>query len=170
MHGASCMPKVHRDGSIPSYHQMLGAAILHPDTRAVIPLLPEPILTHDGTAKHDGERHAATRFMAKLRQDHPHLTCLITAESLSANAPHIETLYDHGGHAILGGNEGDHASLSKQVQVAEHAGRVTYDNRHDRATGVVQRFRFLNDVPLHASSADVRVHVIAYWESAQDQV
>jgi hypothetical protein len=42
------------------------------------------------------------------------------------------------------------------VQAAEHAGRVTYDERDDRAAGLVHRFRLVNDVPLNASNADVR--------------
>ena len=65
MHGASCLPKVHRHGSITYYHQMLGAAIIHPAMCDVIPLMPEPIVHPDGTDKHDGERHAAKRFVAK---------------------------------------------------------------------------------------------------------
>jgi hypothetical protein len=149
---------------------MLGAALIHPDKRAVIPLMPEPIIKQDGTAKNDCERNAAKRFIAKLRQDHPHLKFIITEESLSSNAPHIETLHDYGCHYILGGKEGDHAYLFQQVQVAEQAGHVTYYNRHDRAAGVVHRFRFVNDVPLKASRADVRVNVIEYWEIGQDQV
>jgi hypothetical protein len=52
-------------------HQMLGAAIIHPDVREVIPLMPEPIVNRDGTSKNDCERNAAKRFVAKLRQDHP---------------------------------------------------------------------------------------------------
>src|SRR6266446_2036540 len=31
IHCASCLHKVHRNGSITYYHQMLGAAIIHPD-------------------------------------------------------------------------------------------------------------------------------------------
>src|SRR5712691_12386929 len=102
IHCASCLHKVHRNGSITSYHQMLGAAIIHPDVRAVIPLMPEPMIKQDGTAKNDCERNAAKRFIAKLRQDHPHLKFIITEDSLSSNAPHIETLNDHGCHYILG--------------------------------------------------------------------
>src|SRR5262249_55227371 len=75
---ASCLHKVHRNGSITYYHQMLGAAIIHPDVREVIPLMPEPIIKQDGTAKNDCERNAAKRFLAKLRQDHPHLKFIIT--------------------------------------------------------------------------------------------
>jgi hypothetical protein len=170
IHCASCLRRVHRNGSITYAHQMLGAAIIHPDQRAVIPLMPEPITNRDGTDKNDCERNAAKRFVAKLRQDHPHLKFIVTEDSLSSNAPHIETLHAHGLHYILGVKEGDHAYLFQQVQAAEHAGRVTYYERHDRAAGVVHRFRFVNDVPLNAARTDVRVHFIEYWEVGDDKV
>ena len=96
IHCASCLQRVHRNGSVTYAHQMLGAAIIHPDQRAVIPLMPEPIVNHDGTAKNDCERNAAKRFVAKLRQDHPHLKFIVTEDSLSSNAPHIETLHRTG--------------------------------------------------------------------------
>ena len=108
--------------------------------------------------------------MAKLRQDHPHLKFIVTEDSLSSNAPHIETLQAHGLHYILGVKEGDHASLFEQVQAAEQAGRVTDDERHDRAAGLVHRFRFVNDVPLNASHADMRVNFMEYWEIGDDKV
>src|SRR5438309_11437695 len=170
IHCASCLRKVHRNGSVTYYHEMLGAALIHPDVRAVSPLMPEPIVIQDGTDKNDCARNAAKRSVAKLRQDHPHLKFIITEDSLSANAPHIETLHTHNLHYILGVKEGDHALLFQQVQAAEHAGRVTYYERHDRAAGVVHRFRFVHDMPLNASNADVRVNFIEYWEIGDDKV
>ena len=170
IHCASCLRKVHRNGSCTYYHQILGAAVVHPEQRAVIPLMPEPIVQHDGTGKNDCERNAAKRFVAKLRQDHPHLKFIVTEDSLSSNAPHIETLHAHGLRYLLGVKEGDHAFLFEQVQAAEHAGRVTYYERHDRAAGLGHRFRFVNDVPLNASNEDVRVNFIEYWESSADKV
>jgi hypothetical protein len=170
IHCASCLHKVHRNGTITYAHQMLGAAIIHPDVRAVIPLMPEPIVKQDGTSKNDCERTAAKRFIAKLRQDHPHLKFIVTEDSLSSNAPHIEALQDHGLHYILGVKEGDHALLFQEVQAAVQDGRVTSYERHDRAAGVVHRFRFVNDVPLNASNADVRVNFMEYWEVGADQV
>jgi len=167
---ASCWHRVHRNGSLTYAHQLLGAAIIHPDQRAVLPRMPEPMINRDGTDKNDGERHAAKRFVAKLRQDHPHRKFIVTEESLSSNAPHIETLQDHALHSILGVKEGDHAYLFQEVQAAEHAGRVISYERHDRAAGLLHRFRFLNDVPLNASHAEVRVNFIEYWERGQDQV
>src|SRR6266851_9558895 len=170
IHCPSCLEKHHRDGSTTYAHQMLGAALIHPDRREVIPLIPEPIIKQDGTEKNDCERNAAKRFIATLRQDHPHLKFIITEDSLSSNAPHIETLHDYGCHYILGVKEGDHAYLFKQVQAAEEAGRVTDYERHGRAAGVVHRFRFVNDVPLNASRADVRVSFMEYWEIGKDKV
>src|SRR6266436_3410815 len=170
MHCASCLHKVHRNGAITYVHQMLGAAIIHPDLRAVIPLMPEPIVNQDGTAKNDGERNAAKRFIAKLRTDHPHLRCIVTEDSLSSNAPHIETLHAHGLRSMLGVKDGDHAFLFEQVQAAEHAGHVTYYERHDRAAGVTHRFRFVNDMPLNASNPNVRVNFIEYWEIGPHKV
>jgi hypothetical protein len=170
IHCASCLHQVHRNGAVTYTHQMLGAAIIHPDMRAVIPLMPEPIVKHDGTDKNDCERNAAKRFVAKLRQDHPHLQFIITEDSLSSNAPHIETLHMYGLHYILGVKEGDHAYLFQQVQAAEHAGRVTSYERHDRAAGVVHRFHFVNDMPLNASHPDLRINFIEYWEIGATKV
>jgi len=170
IHCASCLHKVHRNGSRTSYHQMLGAAIMHPDVREVIPLMPEPMVKQDGTAKNDGERNAAKRFLVTRRQDHPHLKFLVTEDRLRSHAPHIETLHAHGLHDILGVKEGEHTSLFQQVQAAEHRGRVTSYERHDRATGLVHRFRFVNDVPLNESHAALRINVIAYWEMGAERV
>jgi hypothetical protein len=100
IHCASCLERHHRNGAITYAHQMLGAALIHPDQRAVIPLMPEPIVKHDGTEKNDCERNAAKRLIVKLRQDHPHLKLIVTEDSLSANAPHIHVLHDHKLHYI----------------------------------------------------------------------
>jgi hypothetical protein len=158
---ASCLPKVHRNGSLTSAHQRVGAAMLHPDGRAVIPLMPAPMVPPDGTAQPAGARHAAKRLIAQLRQDHPPLKVIVTAARLRAKAPPLETLQDHPLPAMLGGTEGGHAALCAQGQAAEHAGRVTQDERHARAAEGVPRVRFVNAMPLKASNADVQVHCLA---------
>lgn len=73
IHGDSCLANHHRNGTVTYSHQMLGAVLLPPDKREVIPLMPEPIVKQDGTSKNDCERSAANRLIAKLRKDHPHL-------------------------------------------------------------------------------------------------
>jgi hypothetical protein len=170
IHCASCLEWHHRNGTITYSHQILGAALIHPDRREVIPLMPEPIVKQDGTEKNDCERKAAQRLITKLRQDHPHLKLIVTEDSLSSNAPHIQMLQDHHLHYILGVKEGDHAYLFKHVAAAEQAGRVTWYERNDSETGLRQRFRFVSDMPLNEDHAALRVNFLECWEEDGDQV
>lgn len=63
IHSDSCMTKVNKNtGEVTYYQQMMGAAIVHPDFKEVIPLAPEPIIKQDGQTKNDCERNAAKRF------------------------------------------------------------------------------------------------------------
>ena len=163
-HCASCMEKVSKNGEVTYYHQMLGAAIVHPDLKEVIPLMPEPIIKQDGETKNDCERNAAKRFLHKLRHDHPHLDLIVIEDALSSNAPHIRELQDHKLHYILGVKEGDHGFLFEQVSQAERAGQVTVCESVDETSGVRHRFRFLNQVPLNESNQDLLVNFLEYWE------
>jgi hypothetical protein len=170
IHCSSCLETHLRDGSITYSHQLLGAALIHPDRREVIPLMPEAILKQDGREKNDCERTAAKRCLAQLRRDHPHLQVIVTEDGLSSNAPHIDTLQAYGCHYILGVKEGDHGYLFAQVRAAELAGRVQHYERHDRATGITHRFRFLNAVPLNASHPELRVNFLEYWEISAEHI
>jgi Transposase DDE domain len=167
IHCASCLETQHRKGTLTYAHHMLGAALIHPDKREVIPLMPEPIVKPDGATKNDCERNAAKRFLTKFRQDYPALKVIVTEDSLSSNAPHIEMLQDHGVHYLLGVKEGDHAFLFAQVTQADQAGRVTYYERDDASKGVHHRFRFVSDMPLNASNAALRVNFLECWETAK---
>jgi len=154
-------------GEVTYAHQMLSGAIVHPDLDEVIPLAPEPIVKQDGSTKNDCERNAAKRFVEKLRKDHPDLPIIITEDALSANAPHIDVLKENNLHFILGVKPGDHAFLFEYVEQARQRGEMTDDEY--QVNRVIHRFQFLNNVPLNASNAGVRVNVIEYWEIDGDK-
>lgn len=60
VHCSNCLiRKSKKTGEISYSHQALGAAIVHPERRVVIPLPPEPIIKQDGEKKNDCERNAA---------------------------------------------------------------------------------------------------------------
>ncbi len=73
IHCPNCCIKEHKDGSKTYYHQLLGAAIVHPEKSNVIPLCPEMIQKLDGSNKNDCERESSKRLLKKLRTEHPHL-------------------------------------------------------------------------------------------------
>jgi len=162
IHCMNCLVKKLRNGEILYHHQMLGAAIVHPELKTVIPLMPEPIIKQDGETKNDCERNAAKRFFEKLRQDHPHLPLIVTEDALSSNAPHIAELKKHNLRFILGVKESDHAFLFEQVVQTREEGRSI---EHEfTKNGVLHRFHFVNAVPLNASNPDVLVNFLEYWE------
>ena len=126
LHSDICLEKKNKKtGEITYSLQMLGAAIVHPDFKEVIPLAPEFINKQDGESKNDCERNAAKRFFAKLRKDHPHLPIIITEDGLSSNAPHIKEAQKYNLHYILGVKEGDHSFLFEHVKMARNAGETT---------------------------------------------
>jgi len=88
IHCKHCCEKHHRNGDITYYHQMLGAALVHPEHSHVLPLAPEPIIKQDGVKKNDCERNAGKR----LRQTHPHLKFIVIEDGLASNGPHIKKL------------------------------------------------------------------------------
>ena len=162
----SCLVKVSKTtGEKTYYQQMLGAAIVHPDLKEVIPLAPEFIVKQDGQSKNDCERNAAKRFLIKLKKDHPHLPLIIIEDALSSNAPHIEEIQKQNLHYILGVKKGDHSFLFNHVEQARINGDTTeFDLVDKEDPEKTHRFRFLNQVPLNASNKDVLVNFLEYWE------
>jgi hypothetical protein len=165
IHCPQCLEKHHRDGRITYYHQMLGAALVHPDKAEVIALMPEPILKQDGSAKNDCERNAARRWLTKFRQDHPYLSVIVVEDALSSNAPHVRDLQDCGMHYLLGVKEGDHAHLFAHVQRREQqdpaVAQLTIQTPN---TNVRHQFTIVRDVPLNEANDDLRVTFVRYVE------
>lgn len=168
VHCDSCLKKHHRGGSITYSHQLLGATLVHPDLKEVIPLAPEPIVNQDGHTKNDCERNATRRWLQHFRREHPHLPVIIVEDGLSANAPHLRDLRAARVHYIVGVKHGDHAFLFKQLQANDEAGRTHHLTQSDPATGVLHHFRWHHAVPLNESNLDELVNVLEYWEVQPD--
>lgn len=167
LHSPSCMEKVNKKtGKVSSYYiQMLGASIVHPDRKEVIPLCPEPIKKQDGETKNDCERNAAKRFLTDLRREHPHLPLIVIEDALSSNAPHIKDLEKNNLHYILGAKEGDHEFLFDYVNEAAAKGKTTDIIVPDKKNPAIDHcFSFINNVPLNKSNQDVLVNFIEYWQ------
>jgi len=172
LHSEICLKKENSKTGEVTYHlQLLGAAIVHPAFKEVIPLAPEFIVKQDGQNKNDCERNAAKRFFAKLRKDHPHLPLIITEDALSSNAPHIREAQKYNLHYILGVKEGDHSFLFEQVTKTRSGGRITeFEIVDEKNPAMVHRFSFLNQVPLNESNQDLLVNFLEYWEVSPDKV
>ena len=167
IHCPSCLESTNATtGEVTYSHQMLAAALVHPDLSEVIPVFPEPIEKQDGETKNDCERNAAKRFVEQFRRAHPQLNVIITEDGLHSNAPHIRTLKAHQMHFIVGAKPRDHTWLFQRLDEAVKAGTTT-ELTLTRGT-ITHRFRFLNDVGLNESNQDLLVNLLEYWEVDQD--
>jgi hypothetical protein len=168
IHCDSCLEKTNKQtGQVTYSHQMLAAAIVHPEFREVIPLAPEPIIKPDGSTKNDCERNAAKRLLKTIRQEHPHLKFLVIEDGLASNAPHIRELENQQMHYLLGVKPGDHEFLFQQLLAREDAEEVTtlsgktFDQK-------VWEIRFAHDLPLNETHQDLRVNFLEYAEFDAD--
>ena len=166
IHCESCQVKEHQDGTVTYQHQMLGAVIVHPDIKEVIPLAPEPIQKQDGATKNDCERNAAKRLLPKIRRQHPHLKFIVIEDGLASNGPHVRDLLDNGMHFILGVKPGDHAFLFEQVEELRRRGRSPKMTRHEGNN--TAEVSWVYGVPLNESNQDVHVNFLEYDEFDAD--
>ena len=154
----NCCEKHHRNGDTTYYHQMLGAVIVHPDEKVVIPLAPEPIVKGDGDNKNDCERNASKRMLKDFRREHPHLKAIILEDGLASNYPHLSLLDELKLQYVIGVKEGDHKYLFDWIKYAKgNEVEITINK-------VKHKFRYVNDVPLNDNHVDYRVNVLEYWE------
>ena len=175
-----CIEKKLRSGEVRYYHQMLGASIIHPDKKQVIPLCPEPILNHDGMDKQDSERKATGRWIEKFREDHPRMKVCIVEDALAANAPHIRQLKEHDIRYIIGVKEGGNKVLFNQVNLLDSQGRLQ-TSRHEEIIGEkvkkrkILEFKYSNGLFLNGQNRDIKVNflecveTIEYIDPTQDK-
>jgi hypothetical protein len=156
VHCENCCVKNHYDGSKTYYHQMLGAAIVHPDQQVVIPLCPEPIQMQDGNKKNDCERNASERLLKNIRREHPHLKMVVIEDALSANAPHIRLLKALSMRFIITAKGIYDALQERELEMYEYTDE----------SGSQHKFRYINDIPVNASNTDLNVNYLCYTETS----
>ena len=163
VHCECCCEKHHRNGRIEYYHHMLGAVLVHPDHREVIPLAPEPIVKGDGDTKNDCERNAAKRLLSDLRREHPHLKVLIVEDGLASNFPHLSLLDSLNMQYIIGVKPGDHKYLFDWIKDSKPMVHQYTDD-----IGTQHEFNAYTNVPLNDANYNYRVNVLEYWETKKD--
>lgn len=167
---AECATKTTRDGETLYYHQLLAAAIMHPDHREVLPLIPEPILHQDGDTKNDCERSAVKRLLTRLRNDYPNLPVTVVEDALFANGPHIKLLKKLNLSYIIGVKEGDHTHLFNAVQTHEDNDTMEGVIQYDEQSDTTRIYRYINSLELNKSHPDIKVNFIEYIDMKGDQV
>jgi hypothetical protein len=154
LHCKDCCTKCHRDGSQSYYHQMMSAAIVHPDHPTVLPFCPEPITNADGSEKNDCERNASERLYRRIRREHPHLKIIVTEDALGSNGPHLRLLQELNMRFIIvvkpDGNKA----------IFEYLKGINCEKIEQTTDEFTYKINFINKIPLNDSNHNLEVNYL----------
>ncbi len=158
IHCSCCLTKEHKTGEITYSHSVLQGAIMHPDKKQVLPVMPEAIQNTDGNKKQDCESKAAKRFIENLKATHPRQRFMIVGDGLMSHQPMIETVKENGMHYLFVAKPGDHVTLFEWIDAFDAL--PTLEVTDDK--GRCHCYRWQNDVPLHGDTEARRVNFFEY--------
>ena len=153
-----------KDGVTRYHHDILQAAIVHPDKRQVLPLAPEFVRNSDGRNgkyhKQDCEINAGCRMLERLRGDYPRMAAIIVADSLYSKQPFVERLRAARFSFLLVAKPGDHKSLYEDVEGLRSGNLL--DRLHTDHRGKRHEYEWVTDVPLNGSRNAPRINFIHF--------
>lgn len=158
VHCECCLTKQHASGEITYSHGVLQGAIMHPDKKQVIPMMPEAIKNTDGSNKQDCEINAAKRFIARLNKAHPRQTFMICGDGLMSHQPMIEITRKAGNHYLFVAKPGDHKYLNEWLNAYDVLPKI---ERMD-AKGNTHIYTWQNTVPLNGNEKSIEVNWFQY--------
>ena len=164
IHCQGCLTTEHKNGTITYSHKVLQAAIMHPDIRQVIPLMPEEIRNTDGNTKQDCETNAAKRLIPKIRRDHPQLGLIIVGDDLFSNQPFILKVSQARMHYILGAKPTNHVLMMRYIEASNKLNRVDITDKRGR----IHVYEWINDVPLNGNKDSINVNYFRYKIISKD--
>jgi len=157
-----CLRKESKNGKVRYEHQIVQAAMMHPDMRQVIPLVPEAVRNTDGTDKQDCETKAGKRLLKKIRKSHPKLKIIIVGDSLYSKQPFIEEVKGGGMSYILVAKSDDHKILMEWVNEQRQLKEVRRMEFRDMK-GRLHIYEWINEVPLNGNKETILTNYFEYW-------
>jgi len=160
-----CLTQTKKDGTITYSHQVLQAAIMHPDNSQVIPLMPESIGNKDGQKKQDIELTASKRLIPKIRKDHPQLGLIIVGDDLYSKQPFIETLKSVRMRYILVAKPSDHKVMIRNIEVNKSRIKTLKHKGKDRT----YLYEWINDIKLNGREDSITTNYFRLKIIKQDK-
>lgn len=156
-----CLRKESKRGKVRYEHQIVQAALMHPNMRQVIPLAPEAVRNADGNKKQDSEIEAGKRLIKKIRRAHPKLKIIIVADSLHSKQPLIQEAKACGMSYILVAKPDDHKILMEWVNEQRQLKEVSRMQARD-SKGRLHVYEWINEVPLNGNKETVITNFFEY--------
>lgn len=159
-----CLERKHRNGSITYHHNMLCAALVHPEKREVFMMDTEAIIQQDGTTKNDCELNAAKRLFSHMESDYEDFSeqynFLVVEDALYANVPHLRKLQQMNYSFIVNVKPDSHKSLFAHIEGRRLRNQT--QKRSIKKDGFTHRFEWVNNIPLNNTDQEFRINFLYY--------
>jgi len=160
-----CLTQKHKNGSCTYSHQALQAAIVSPNKKQVIPMMPEDISKKDGTKKQDCEINAAKRLIPKIRKANPRMPMVWLADSLYATTPFIELIQSKtDDNFIFRVKEGNHRFLYDTI---DRHDAIKHENMINNGKETLY-YHWYENISLNANSP-IKVNVLRVYSTKTDR-
>ena len=157
IHCENCLETHHKNGTVTYSHKVLMPAIMHPDFRQVIPLMPEEIRNSDGSAKQDCEVNAAKRLIPKIKKDHPRLKLIIGGDDIYSRQPIISRVLEHDWHYLFVAKPKSHPVMMRYLENQTMNEKQIVDSK-----GKIHLYEWFNKVPLNGNGETITVNYFSY--------
>src|SRR4051812_41078876 len=157
IHCPRCSTRKRSDGGTEYFHAFLGASIVAPGHRQVLPLPPEFITPQDGAEKQDCERNAGKRWLTRHGAALKHLRPVFLGDDLFACQSMASAIQDAGGNFILTCKPSSHQTITEYLygsSLEEHRATAVTPGK-GRSTTI---YRWLSGVPLRATTDAMMVN------------
>ena len=141
-----CSTRKRADGATESFHTFLGATLVAPGHKTVLPLPPEFVRPQDGAAKQDCEVAAAKRWLARVGAGLTWLRPVYLGDDLFARQPMCAAVQAAGGHYLFVCKPSSHKTLGESLNGADLDSLT--ETRGRGAEKRIHRYRWMTDVPL----------------------
>jgi hypothetical protein len=158
IHCENCSHRQRADGKTEYFHTFVGATIVAPGHRRVLPLSPEFIAPQDGNAKQDCEIVAAQRWLEKHGKTSTPYAPIYLGDDLYAKQPVCQAVLDTKAHFLFTCKATSHKTI------AEYAHGATFtEHRETRKISKELRtysYRWLEAIPLRDSEDALLVNYL----------
>jgi len=162
---SNCLRRKDREGQLHCYHAVVAATLVKYRSHQILPVDAEMIANSDGTQKQDCETNAGKRLVNRLRQEHPQMAMIVTADDLYSRQPFIEKCLENRLNYVLVAKPESHPEMSEWVEELKELGGCEIVERLEGGAPVRKTYEYhiIREVPLSAKRQQF-VNYVEVWE------
>lgn len=141
-----CSTRKRSDGETEYFHSFVGATLVAPGHKTVLPLPPEFVSPQDGAAKQDCEPMAARRWLARVGVEYSWLKPVYLGDDLYSRQPMCEDVKAIGGSFLFVCKPTSHKTLTEYLTGVELDNLTETKGRGSEKR--IHRYRWMSEVPL----------------------